>query len=289
MVVEQPSFGCYTFLSSQDQGNPNHCTMKSQRGPTAKQGKSPRSQKSNRVPIADLVHSENIPSAAPPIPNSTYYEPQEQEVAQLLTGLRHLSHPSNSRESTPAPPMESSFPHSQPTPQVASSDSFMDMECEPSPSSDGCTSPHQRTFISRVSSLPVVNATFRTIGEVYETSKNSSRVIRYSAETMESSMKTLFDNTKPVLSRFEPNLERLDEFAQRQLDRVSFKRYLVIFEFKFLDGSSNDRIPVYSINNNNKVLPFPNPLLLLLSHIYNNNSMQVNNNNNSLIQGHIRV
>lgn len=75
-------------------------------------------------------------------------------------------------------------------------------------------------FISRVSQHPVVNSTLRTINEVYSSSKNTSSVLKYSAETMESSFKSIIDNTKPVLDRFEPRLGQLDNFACKQLDRL---------------------------------------------------------------------
>lgn len=68
-------------------------------------------------------------------------------------------------------------------------------------------------FISRVSNFPIVNSALRA----YESSKNSSSVVKYSAETVESGVRTI---CAPVISRFEPRLERLDDFACRQLDRI---------------------------------------------------------------------
>ncbi|KAI3629710.1 hypothetical protein MIR68_011145 [Amoeboaphelidium protococcarum] len=84
-------------------------------------------------------------------------------------------------------------------------------------------------FIQRVTQLPVVNSTLRTVQEVYESSKNSSNVLRYSANTVESGVKTLIDTTIPVLSRLEPQINQLDSFACRQLDRLE-KSYPIILE-----------------------------------------------------------
>ncbi|THH06644.1 hypothetical protein EW145_g3941 [Phellinidium pouzarii] len=69
-------------------------------------------------------------------------------------------------------------------------------------------------FVSRVSGLPIVNTALRA----YEHSKASSRVVKYGAEMMESSVKSI---SKPVISRLPVN--QLDEFACRQLDR--FEKY----------------------------------------------------------------
>ncbi|KAH8103913.1 transcription factor Opi1-domain-containing protein [Cristinia sonorae] len=68
-------------------------------------------------------------------------------------------------------------------------------------------------FVSRVSHLPLVNTALRA----YEHTKASSRVVKYGAEMMESSVKTI---SKPVIDRLPVN--QLDEFACRQLDRVSY-------------------------------------------------------------------
>ncbi|ETW79146.1 hypothetical protein HETIRDRAFT_445866 [Heterobasidion irregulare TC 32-1] len=69
-------------------------------------------------------------------------------------------------------------------------------------------SPH---FVSRMSTLPIVNTALRA----YEQSKASSRVVKYGAEMMESSVKTI---SRPVMDRLPVN--QLDEFACRQLDRL---------------------------------------------------------------------
>ncbi|KAI5124258.1 hypothetical protein M0805_005107 [Coniferiporia weirii] len=65
-------------------------------------------------------------------------------------------------------------------------------------------------FVSRVTGLPIVNTALRA----YEHSKASSRMVKYGAEMMESSVKSI---SKPVINRLPVN--QIDEFACRQLDR----------------------------------------------------------------------
>ncbi|KAI9591814.1 transcription factor Opi1-domain-containing protein [Syncephalis fuscata] len=67
-------------------------------------------------------------------------------------------------------------------------------------------------FISRMANIPLVKSTIR----LYDKSKANSRVVKYGAEMMESSVKTI---SQPVLNRLEPRLGQLDEFACRQLDK----------------------------------------------------------------------
>ncbi|KAI1796732.1 Opi1-domain-containing protein [Ganoderma leucocontextum] len=66
--------------------------------------------------------------------------------------------------------------------------------------------------LSRVQSIPLVNSALRA----YEQSKASSRVVKYGAEMMESSVKTI---SRPVIDRLP--VGQLDEFASRQLDRLN--------------------------------------------------------------------
>ncbi|GJE90356.1 Opi1-domain-containing protein [Phanerochaete sordida] len=74
----------------------------------------------------------------------------------------------------------------------------------------------QPDFVSRVSTLPLVNTALRA----YEQGKASSRVVKYGAEMMESSVKTI---SRPVIERLP--VGQLDEFACRQLDRLdSYRR-----------------------------------------------------------------
>ncbi|KAG8748424.1 hypothetical protein FRC10_005971 [Ceratobasidium sp. 414] len=70
-------------------------------------------------------------------------------------------------------------------------------------------------FVSRVSTLPLVTSVL----SAYSQSKASSRMVKYGAQMVESSVKTI---SKPVMDRL-PTAQ-LDEFACRQLDRLE-QRY----------------------------------------------------------------
>ncbi|KAH9936004.1 Opi1-domain-containing protein [Epithele typhae] len=68
-----------------------------------------------------------------------------------------------------------------------------------------------KSLSSRMTSLPIVTTALRA----YEHSKASSRVVKYGAEMMESSVKSI---SRPVMDRLP--VAQLDEFASRQLDRL---------------------------------------------------------------------
>lgn len=76
-------------------------------------------------------------------------------------------------------------------------------------------------FLKRVSHLPIVRGTLKA----YELGKQRSRMVRYGGDFVESSVKAI---SRPVVSRLgarlgERGVEQLDDFACRQLDRVSKK------------------------------------------------------------------
>ncbi|KAG5651080.1 hypothetical protein H0H81_009968 [Sphagnurus paluster] len=79
--------------------------------------------------------------------------------------------------------------------------------------SSSSSSDSNSPFVSRMSHLPLLNSALR----VYEQGKASSRVVKYGAEMMESSVKTI---SRPVIDRLPVNVNQLDEFACRQLDRL---------------------------------------------------------------------
>ncbi|KAF9432228.1 hypothetical protein BGZ76_011088 [Entomortierella beljakovae] len=72
-------------------------------------------------------------------------------------------------------------------------------------------------FISRMSSFPLVNSAVSSVVQAYASGKQSSKVMKYGAEMVESGVKTL---SKPVFNKLEPKLGQLDDFACRQLDKV---------------------------------------------------------------------
>jgi hypothetical protein len=75
----------------------------------------------------------------------------------------------------------------------------------------------QQPFLKRVQNIPLVGRTVSSISNVYESTKNSNNVLKYSAESVES---LSFLITKPVLNTLEPVLRPLDRFASNQLDKV---------------------------------------------------------------------
>ncbi|KAG9326993.1 hypothetical protein KVV02_006470 [Mortierella alpina] len=80
-------------------------------------------------------------------------------------------------------------------------------------SSNGAFAAPAAPFISRMSSLPLVNSALKA----YESGKQNSKVMKYGAEMVESSVKSL---SKPVFDKLEPKLGQLDDFACRQLDKL---------------------------------------------------------------------
>ncbi|KAJ1973563.1 transcriptional regulator opi1 [Dimargaris verticillata] len=80
------------------------------------------------------------------------------------------------------------------------------------PAADTADAAQGSEFMNRVAHYPLVNSALR----LYQSSKATSTLVKYGAETMESSVKTI---CKPVLNHFESDLDRLDGFACKQLDR----------------------------------------------------------------------
>ncbi|KAJ3493302.1 hypothetical protein NMY22_g20229 [Coprinellus aureogranulatus] len=109
----------------------------------------------------------------------------------IRTEANRRPQPSTSPEAAPSPPSQSPG----------------------SPSENSPTSP---ALFTRMSSIPLVKSALT----VYEQGKASSRVMKYGAQMVESSVKTL---SRPVIDRLPVNVNQLDEFACRQLDR--FDRY----------------------------------------------------------------
>ncbi|RXW21062.1 hypothetical protein EST38_g4797 [Candolleomyces aberdarensis] len=107
-----------------------------------------------------------------------------------------------SQSSSISPPSTSNAPS---TPQASTSSQRSESQTEPSPSSPA--------FVSRMTSIPLLKSALT----VYEQGKASSRVVKYGAEMVESSVRTL---SRPVIDRLPVDVNQLDEFACRQLDRL---------------------------------------------------------------------
>jgi hypothetical protein len=83
-----------------------------------------------------------------------------------------------------------------------------------------------KVFIQRVSTIPLLSSLGHSIGNAYEATKNASRVVKYSAESVESGVKSI---SVPVLHSLEPALAPLDRFACSQLDLVFLSLLLNTF------------------------------------------------------------
>ncbi|KAI8896611.1 transcription factor Opi1-domain-containing protein [Globomyces pollinis-pini] len=103
-------------------------------------------------------------------------------------------------------------------------------------------------FLQRVHSIPLVNRTVSQLSHVYETTKNSNGVLKYSAESVESGVLTI---TKPVLSTLEPVLAPLDRFACNQLDRMERS-------FPSISNEEN-KLPPIQIEHSPNSVSIPSP------------------------------
>ncbi|KAK0497544.1 transcription factor Opi1-domain-containing protein [Armillaria luteobubalina] len=142
--------------------------------------------------------------------SSSLLDDQDESVRIAVTALGDMrnGHPSpreTQSATTPALSVASTSqpPTSLPSPTISSIDAEMY-------GGGGVLEPE---FVKRMSHLPLVNSALRA----YEQGKASSRVVKYGAEMMESGVKTI---SKPVIDRLPVNVEQLDEFACRQLDRL---------------------------------------------------------------------
>ncbi|KAM5530817.1 hypothetical protein V8D89_015507 [Ganoderma adspersum] len=147
-------------------------------------------------------------------------------LGDMRNSTQHTTSPATSFQTTPALSITSaSSSPSLPSPSLIEEDLREDERDErrralgvataASSSSPSSASPRGESeewkTLSRVQSIPLVTSALRA----YEQSKASSRVVKYGAEMMESSVKTI---SRPVIDRLP--VGQLDEFASRQLDRL---------------------------------------------------------------------
>ncbi|KAJ2914031.1 hypothetical protein MD484_g6365, partial [Candolleomyces efflorescens] len=132
-----------------------------------------------------------------------------------------------SQSSSTSTPSTSNAPS---TSQASTSSQRSEPQTEPSPSSPA--------FVSRMTSIPLLKSALT----VYEQGKASSRVVKYGADLVESSVRTL---SRPVIDRLPVDVNQLDEFACRQLDR--FDRYR-----RPSAGESSSQRPVVDSQSNER-------------------------------------
>lgn len=119
----------------------------------------------------------------------------------------------NSRSDASRTPSSLSVASSSSSPPAATSASSPPPQSPPPPDAQPKASPSSPAFVTRMSHFPLVGSALRA----YEQGKASSRVVKYGAEIVESSVMTI---SRPVIDRLPVNVNQLDEFACRQLDRL---------------------------------------------------------------------
>lgn len=98
----------------------------------------------------------------------------------------------------------------------------------------------EKTFIGRIQEISVVNSAIKSIGDVIESGKNKSSVLKFSADAIHSSAKSIIDNTcraAAAIPVIEGNAKKMDQFACRQLDKwekANFHQYLSDESIKIL-------------------------------------------------------
>ncbi|KAF9529628.1 transcription factor Opi1-domain-containing protein, partial [Crepidotus variabilis] len=112
--------------------------------------------------------------------------------------------------STPASPSSPTYQTVSPLPCSPTSPTST-TPTQPSVSSTSVPRPPTSGLVSRMSQLPIVESALWA----YEQGKASSRVVKYGAEMMESSMKSM---SRPIMDRLP--VDQLDEYAGRQFDRL---------------------------------------------------------------------
>ncbi|KAI8915546.1 hypothetical protein EDD86DRAFT_243555 [Gorgonomyces haynaldii] len=68
---------------------------------------------------------------------------------------------------------------------------------------EALTEIRRETFVSRVSNIPLVNRSISNLNHAYQVTKNSSGIVKYSAESVENGVRTI---TGPILSTIQSNI-----------------------------------------------------------------------------------
>lgn len=166
------------------------------------------------MPTADPPQS---PAAEEPSLATPIIDEHDADVLMAVKALGDMRSQGAASSSSPPPCRSDAGTSAQATPalsrtQTISTDSGMGSESEAPAQNEEVAN---GDFVSRVSTLPLVTSML----SAYSQTKASSRVVKYGAQMVESSVKTI---SKPVMNRL-PTAQ-LDEFACRQLDRLE-QRY----------------------------------------------------------------
>ncbi|KAJ3773234.1 transcription factor Opi1-domain-containing protein [Lentinula raphanica] len=161
---------------------------------------------SEQPPGTPHLAQSNTPSSSL-ASTSTLLEDQDEDVriaVRALGDMRSGNIGGAARDSVPLSQSTSSKTVSSSSPVLSS------------PSTSSNNAQLEPDFVSRMTHIPLVNGALR----MYEQGKASSRVVKYGAEIMENSVKTI---SRPVIDRLPTG--QLDDFACRQLDRLDKYRW----------------------------------------------------------------
>ncbi|XP_069137293.1 perilipin-2-like isoform X2 [Argopecten irradians] len=85
----------------------------------------------------------------------------------------------------------------------------------------------QEHFFTRLGNIPMVGSTWTQAWGLYQKTKDSSPIICSTLNMAESGIKTVAETTKPMVERYQPQIERVNKYACEQLDNLE-KNYPVI-------------------------------------------------------------
>ncbi|KAJ8304834.1 hypothetical protein KUTeg_018417 [Tegillarca granosa] len=86
---------------------------------------------------------------------------------------------------------------------------------------------NQEEFVSRLGNLPVVNSAWTQACTLYQKTKDSNAVFRTALNMAEGTVKTFTETSKPYIEKYQPQIERVNEYAYQQLVRLE-ENYPVI-------------------------------------------------------------
>lgn len=82
-------------------------------------------------------------------------------------------------------------------------------------------------FVTRLGSLPVVNSAWTQACTLYQKTKDSNAVFRTALNVAEGTVKTFTETSKPYVEKYQPQIEKVNEFAYQQLVKLE-ENYPVI-------------------------------------------------------------
>ncbi|XP_060068878.1 perilipin-2-like isoform X2 [Ylistrum balloti] len=81
----------------------------------------------------------------------------------------------------------------------------------------------QEDFFTRLGNIPVVGTTWTQAWGLYQKTKESNTIIRSTLNMAESGIKTVTETTKPMVEKYQPQIEIVNKYACQQLDNLENK------------------------------------------------------------------